>query len=65
VHVGADQRADPFAERVAVAGRARGFQTAEQVAVGDALGGEGAAGGECVEPEGGDVVVSAGGAARS
>ena len=51
VDVGADQGADPLAERVAVAGGERGFEAGEEVAVGDAFGGEGAARGEFVQPE--------------
>ena len=51
VYVGADQGADPLAERVAVAGGQRRFESAEQIAVGDALGGEGTAGREFVEPQ--------------
>lgn len=65
VDVGADQGADPFAERVAVAGGVRGVDAGEEVAVGDAFGGEGAACGEFVEPEpchvrGGEVAAVAG-----
>lgn len=52
VDVRPDQGADPFAERVAVAGRVRWLDAGEEVAVGDAFGGEGAACGEFVQPEG-------------
>lgn len=55
VHVGADQGADPLAEGVVVGGGLGGLQAEQEVAVRDALGGEGAAGRELVEPEAGEV----------
>lgn len=51
VHIGADGGTDPLPERIAVGGGAGRLDAFEEVAVGDALGGEGTAGGEFVEPE--------------
>lgn len=55
VGVRADQGADPFAERVAVPGRVRGFDAVQEVAVGDSFRGERAARREFVQPEAGHV----------
>lgn len=55
VDVGPDEGADPFAEGVVVGGGGRGLEPEQQVPVREALGGEGPAGGELVEPEAGDV----------
>ena len=55
VDVRADQGADPFAERVAVAGRVRGLDAVQEVAVGDSFRGERAACGEFVQPQAGHV----------
>lgn len=55
VDIGPDEGADPLAEGVVVGGGERGLQAVEEIAVRDALGGEGPAGRELVEPEAADV----------